>query len=230
MYNPYNTGDDDDDNDLSNNLSKQFMQLGCLIVGGLGLFFVIVAIVAIISFWRSGSISSAFIEKIDNLQTMQEANKTVFKKLALDVNNLKKRVATIESEIQSIEQLPPESKVRANLAAIDAKLTTVDSRINMFESVFENDPERMLTVALLRKDLENIKAELKYTTYGIQEEFKRSNENVRLIIYGLFTIVAAIAGAVFALLFRPLTQPRMRWLGDGRRKHVDEGESRPRTN
>ncbi|GGE98311.1 hypothetical protein [Sphingomonas prati] len=71
--------------------------------------------------------------------------------------NLKRDIVALQQGQTSIGQLPPGGKMGAQLAAFNAKLNSVTQRQDRLEQAIQSNPEKALSMPLMRRDIDNMR-------------------------------------------------------------------------
>jgi ABC-type transporter Mla subunit MlaD len=108
------------------------------------------------------------------------------------------RLVQADKALARLAQLPPEAQSAALLASLDDRSKLMDSRLKSLEGVIVQDPQKSLTLVLVKKDLESLQKSLDDKITTVNASIER--------LYGIFgwsigALLIAIVGQLLAGFF-----------------------------
>lgn len=113
-----------------------------------------------------------------------------------ELDSLKNQISDFR---KAIAVVPPaiEGQQRLEIAAIDAKISSVSKRLEQLESAISNDPVKALSLPLLRRDYENLSRTLVQDRASYKEDMSRIWQFLFLILSGVGSIGVGISVWLF---------------------------------
>ena len=114
----------------------------------------------------------------------------------VDIAGVRNETKNIVSQIDAITGLPDDAKIGLRLTGVEQQMSTLQTTIDIIETAVVDNPERAMSIPVLRKDLEALSSEVHGDIGGLGKEIER------LYTFGQWFIGAAmipIALAVFTM-------------------------------
>jgi hypothetical protein len=126
-----------------------------------------------------------------------------------DVSNLQSEIVSLQDEVKllrqqldSISQVPTNSATASELVEIKNSLEGLDSRIGVIEQAVLDNPEKALSITLLRKDMQLLQEKYDANTEGIRDENNRVSSLNQSLIILVMTSMIGLVGLAVANLFQ----------------------------
>lgn len=118
-----------------------------------------------------------------------QALETEIASIKAQLESSQQQVDNLKSDIQSLSQIPDQSKVSLEINRLDNSLTDVKNRMTKIEQVIMDDPVKALEIPLIQKDLESTKALYDSRLLSIEQSVSQ--------IYNLILGVLVVIGLGF---------------------------------
>ena len=105
-----------------------------------------------------------------------------------------KSISIIEERIQAMTNVDPITETGAQIAALRSDILISDARIKTLEKGLLDNPERVLSVPLLRNDLQNLKQAHKADIEMMAKSTDRIYDQNKWFIGLMFTMAIALIG------------------------------------
>jgi len=128
--------------------------------------------------------------KIENLMKTATDNNRRIEKIEDDLN-------AIRAEIQSLSAATDEQKIHDDVVLLDVALKRVQDRLERIERAILEDPEKVLTVQLLRGEVR----ELRDQQDLIRDEMLRIYDLTKTIFYVILASALSLVGFVLTSMF-----------------------------
>lgn len=151
---------DDDDSQQGNNVGCAVVLVGVATA-------LIVGLVVVLIGWIFRSPATVPADVLARIDTLEQKTPTLTAELTLVSNEL----TAIKTTLANLASVPPEAQLKASLDSLTARVEGVDKRVSVVEAGVQNNPEKLLVVPLLRKDLELLTTQvndIKATVQGFQ--------------------------------------------------------------
>ncbi|WP_256818949.1 hypothetical protein [Pseudomonas putida] len=102
------------------------------------------------------------------------------------------------------------NELSANLeiSVISAKLAEIDRRLATMEKSISSDPEKALSIPMLRKDQDNLSKTFDTNRVAVAAELARVNDLQKWILGGIGTVLVTLIAGLFTSLFTVLSKGR----------------------
>lgn len=143
-----------------------------------------------------GIIGVALVKPKSSIELLTDSSKTTDQK----VEQLAEQWTQMSQKLETLQHLPPESALSQALASLQAQQVTQDKRMKILEMAISENPERALSVPLMRKDLEVLQTRIT----SIQEATHNDVERLYTVTLWVLTTVVSIALAFLGLAWTHL--------------------------
>jgi hypothetical protein len=137
-------------NDDDDSTSKNYT--GCLLVVVGVVTALVVSVVVLFIVWLTKGTPAVPADLLARIDTLEQTTTT----LSDGASQAAKELAGIKSTLSNLASVPPEAQLKASLDAMTARVESVDGRVKVVEAGLQNNPEKLLVVPLLRKDVETL--------------------------------------------------------------------------
>lgn len=119
-------------------------------------------------------------------------------------DQIKTELSSLKSQVEALK--PSTSSGIANLES--GSVAKLEARLSALEAAILDNPEKALSLPLVRKDLNEIsKREAEYRT-SLKSEIDRLYEQQKWMLGGIGTVLLAVAGGAISILFRSAFRSR----------------------
>jgi|SRR5580704_12904630 hypothetical protein len=149
--------------------------------------------------------------RFTDLELMRYSDTAKQQQSKLEAENA--RTASLIQELAHLTKIPPPNSsllarqitvLKRDIDSTNAQLTVLNSNFQILDKSIESNPEKALTVPLLRKDLDDFKLSSQHDIDSLRAEMLRGYELNKWLI-GL--LLAAIVGIVLKSIFESRTSP-----------------------
>lgn len=100
------------------------------------------------------------------------------------------------------------ASVRLEISVISAKLAEIEKRLATMEKSISDNPEKALSVPMLRKDQDNLSKTFDANRIAFAAEIARVNDLQKWILGGIGSVLVAVIAGLFTFLFTILSKGR----------------------
>lgn len=146
---------------------------------------------------------AALNEYIDSRTQLDEFSRMVLNPQQLiplkaeEVEKLQLSVASLSKTVAGLESLEGFSPENIRLVSIESKLESLSSRLVLLEAAISNNPERALSVPMLRKDHDTLAKQVGDSGIALKLDYDRLWGMLMLILTVAGTAVLGVGGWVF---------------------------------
>jgi hypothetical protein len=109
-----------------------------------------------------------------------------------NTDRLVQRVADLESKLGSLIHVPQDAQLSAQLTGLQDKVAILEKNYSVIETAVEDNPERAMSIPLIRKDLDNLRNDLQSGQVAAQQEIDRVYDQSKWVIGGIFICVLGL--------------------------------------
>ncbi|HIE02413.1 MAG TPA: hypothetical protein EYP59_19365 [Thiotrichaceae bacterium] len=121
------------------------------------------------------------------------------------LENLNNEVNLLKTKLVELSTLPEEKKLQITLSELNRQILEIDGRLKAFESALQQEPAKVLSVAILTKDFEYFKSSYQMEQKAIKAEIlQKVDEKIILQLRFLAAGVLGLGIGVFTLLLKML--------------------------
>jgi hypothetical protein len=117
--------------------------------------------------------------------------------LQSELSGLQGEVKSLQQQLDSISQTTTDTANAAKLARIESSINELNNRMGVIEQAILDNPEKALSITLLKKDMQVLQDKYEANTQVVQNEINRvSGLNQSLIILVMTSMVGLVSLAV----------------------------------
>lgn len=152
----------------------------------------VAAITAVFSMFFAMSIflRSSFFEPDSNLMISVDTNTPILEKL----DDQQKAIEDIKYRIDALEKIDPAIKTGSQISVIISELNASKERLEILEKGLLDNPEKALSVPLLRNDLQNLEQNYKEDIGTLAKSIDRVYDQNKWFIGLMFTMAVGLIG------------------------------------
>lgn len=114
--------------------------------------------------------------------------------------DLESDIATIKAQLEGIQELPSDLPVSSKVKEIEAKIDTVNGKLDSLNKAILESPEKALALPLLRRDMDSLQKQYVSAVSNLEQEVSRAYDIFKWVTGTIFLGVISLAVGVF---FKP---------------------------
>lgn len=123
-----------------------------------------------------------------------ESKLTEVDKIQKRLDEITALIEQLDADFDDLKEIPQEQKIALQLSNIVGNLKDFEQRFSKLEAIILEDPEKVLTSVLLRRDIELLKEEAVRNRQDLEAEINKANSISQWFIGIIITIAVGFLG------------------------------------
>ena len=111
-----------------------------------------------------------------------------------DFQLLSNEVVSIKRDIESLKNISPNQKISSVISSIEEKINSVTSKMEIIETAIVENPERAMSLPILRRDMDALSSDLRGDLAALRTEVDRVYDLNKWFIGLMATMSVGVLG------------------------------------
>ena len=122
--------------------------------------------------------------------------------LKISIDEIKHQVVLFQEQLNSLKNISTEQKVASDLSVLRKGIAQIETKLEIFDKAIVDNPERAMSIPLLRRDIDALSTDLKGDLFVTRQEVNRVYDYSKWFLALMVSMAVGVFGLAVQMLKR----------------------------